>query len=573
MFKVLNCWVPAAAVVLALVSCVGGCAREPRATPPSGPPPAVELGAALTLLPLRTSHDRVATLLDSGGSAHVLIAAADTREVHHVVVSPAGDVRRERVVAGRSPASLSAAFDRSGRLHLLLGDDHFVRDDTGWTSGAGTPWQGPDIAVRQARLLPYPDGLVWAFVVDGSVFDVRGRWDWFVVGGAYAAVVFPWFSASEKFVLVVDDAPRPIWYLLDPQDNRDVRHVMSAADASGVLHVVYGASRTLVVSEEQPRYVQLRPSSAPVAAPLAAHGPSHAITLYPLNGERLVLLQTGLVDLAQTAFAVAPEGGTLLLVRAYGAAFLRASGTWSPPLRLPLAHFSEPRLAPAGGDAFHLMAVDGDKVLYLLYTPNGWSTPVEVGETKVSTLTGRVGDAVQIASAGQNRAFLVWPGAAGIVGRWIEGAHALIARVRSERIDLGDGNSIPKQLLDFARGQATLATPAWAHAFTQAEAAGAHLMLARQLHDDAQWETLARVVLDDGYGDDLRWYFLGRAAEGLALCDAAEAYYAVSQTRSQRLVTRCWTCAGLQFPQVVEQRMRVIGDMRTTGRCLSPPQP
>ena len=98
-------------------------------------------------------------------------------------------------------------------------------------------------------------------------------------------------------------------------------------------------------------------------------------------------------------------------------------------------------------------------------------------------------------------------------------------------------------------------------------------MLARQLHDDAQWETLARVVLDDGYGDDLRWYFLGRAAEGLALCDAAEAYYAVSQTRSQRLVTRCWTCAGLQFPQVVEQRMRVIGDMRTTGRCLSPPQP
>lgn len=120
-------------------------------------------------------------------------------------------------------------------------------------------------------------------------------------------------------------------------------------------------------------------------------------------------------------------------------------------------------------------------------------------------------------------------------------------------------------------------TPGWTSGLTEAAAAGFHSSLAKQLHDNGQWESLALLVLTDNYGDDLRWYFLGRAAEGMALCDAAETYYSLSKERSGKFVTRCKSigsgpCGGFSFPEDLEERFQTVQVMRAAGKCLIPPR-
>jgi hypothetical protein len=85
---------------------------------------------------------------------------------------------------------------------------------------------------------------------------------------------------------------------------------------------------------------------------------------------------------------------------------------------------------------------------------------------------------------------------------------------------------------------------------------------------------LATVVLKDNYGDALRWYYLGRAAEGMALCDTAEIYYRVSRERSENLWTRCWSyaCTGLNVKELLDERSAAIATLRAEGKCqVAPP--
>ena len=560
---------------MTLALSLGGCAHEPPVGP-MRPSPAMRLEPRLDVLGFRTSHDLVTTLLDSQGNAHVIVAAGSSKQVYHAVVSPNGEIQRELVAAERSPSSISAAFDSVGRLHLLMDDIHLMREVAGWTADANTPWDMAGIEVRQPRLAQGRDGLVWTFLVDGKEVGARGRWDWYLLGGAFAAIVVPWHSGSEKLVVVPEaGTAEPLWYVLDPQDNRDARNFMAVADDHGDLYVVYESSRTALVADEQPRYAQIQLKTPKAKEePLPANLP-RSTTLCPVSGKQIVSMPPGLAELHQYSVAVDPDSGTLLVVRAHQPAFALTRGTWSPPLRLPLSLFWEPRLAPAGGDAFHLMTVKEDRVLYLLYTPDGWSAPIELGQTQVAEAYGSIWGALGIASAGHNRAFLVWPSETGIVGRWIQGDREIEARPRSDLVSLGEGISIPNSLLDFAYGKATLVRPGWASGFAEAFAAGSHSSLAKQLHDSGQWESLASLVLNDNYGDDLRWYFLGRAAEGMAFCDAAEIYYRLSKERSERLATRCWpigstACAGLELPEKLAERFRAIRLMRAAGKCLTP---
>ena len=76
------------------------------------------------------------------------------------------------------------------------------------------------------------------------------------------------------------------------------------------------------------------------------------------------------------------------------------------------------------------------------------------------------------------------------------------------------------------------------------------------------------------YGDDLRWYYLGRAAEGMALCDTAEIYYRVSRERSESFWTRClgFGCSGLDVKALLTERSAAIAAMRADGNCaVTPP--
>ncbi|WP_303723053.1 hypothetical protein [Malonomonas rubra] len=130
---------------------------------------------------------------------------------------------------------------------------------------------------------------------------------------------------------------------------------------------------------------------------------------------------------------------------------------------------------------------------------------------------------------------------------------------------------IPKDLLDFASGKAELVTPSWTMGLSEAWAAGTHTLQNQKLHASEQWEALARAVLNDNYGDDLRWYFLGRAAEGLGLCDTALNYYGISRERSKKFVTRCLGGAcSIDLPEALVDRLNAIEEKRKAGKCISP---
>lgn len=128
---------------------------------------------------------------------------------------------------------------------------------------------------------------------------------------------------------------------------------------------------------------------------------------------------------------------------------------------------------------------------------------------------------------------------------------------------------IPPDLQIFASGKAELEMPGWLSGFGAAAAAGGNSQLTRELHDNGQWVELARTVINDRYGDDLRWYYLGRAAEGMGLCDVAEVYYGISRDRSGRFATRCLgiACAGIHLADALELRLQAIAVMRATGKC------
>ena len=189
-------------------------------------------------------------------------------------------------------------------------------------------------------------------------------------------------------------------------------------------------------------------------------------------------------------------------------------------------------------------------------------------------MLGSIFCALDIASSGNNRAFAVWPTEKGIVGRWVDWTGEVQARPLDSATDQqGDEASISKDLLDFANGKAELITPGWTTGIAAAVAAETNGQLTRNLHDSGHWEALAKVVLNDNYGDDLRWYYLGRAAEGMALCDTAERYYRTSKERSEKFSTRCLgiACHGFNFPQAVEYRLTALEAMRKAGKCSAPP--
>jgi len=76
------------------------------------------------------------------------------------------------------------------------------------------------------------------------------------------------------------------------------------------------------------------------------------------------------------------------------------------------------------------------------------------------------------------------------------------------------------------------------------------------LNEARQWRELAVLVMQIGYTNDLTYYYLGRAAEGLGFGDAAKTYYQISV----RLTSTGITCAadgasycnGQMFPAAAE---------------------
>jgi S1-C subfamily serine protease len=77
-----------------------------------------------------------------------------------------------------------------------------------------------------------------------------------------------------------------------------------------------------------------------------------------------------------------------------------------------------------------------------------------------------------------------------------------------------------------------------------------------------RWRELADLVQRKGINNDLAWYYLGRAAEGLQQAELARTYYqrSVDRTKSGKYSHRCQgkvisMCDGFDFPDVAQTRL------------------
>jgi S1-C subfamily serine protease len=77
-----------------------------------------------------------------------------------------------------------------------------------------------------------------------------------------------------------------------------------------------------------------------------------------------------------------------------------------------------------------------------------------------------------------------------------------------------------------------------------------------------RWRELADLVQRKGINNDLGWYYLGRAAEGLGDTDLARTYYqrSIDRTKSGKYSHRCQgkvmsMCDGFDFPDVTQARL------------------
>ncbi len=82
----------------------------------------------------------------------------------------------------------------------------------------------------------------------------------------------------------------------------------------------------------------------------------------------------------------------------------------------------------------------------------------------------------------------------------------------------------------------------------------------KALHDSQAWEPLAREVLDIGFSQDIAWYYLGAAAEGLGLSVPASRYYQQAASLARQTGTHCKgsfadLCNGIPLPNRAEERL------------------
>jgi hypothetical protein len=92
------------------------------------------------------------------------------------------------------------------------------------------------------------------------------------------------------------------------------------------------------------------------------------------------------------------------------------------------------------------------------------------------------------------------------------------------------------------------------------------------LNETRQWRELAVLVMQIGYTNDLTYYYLGRAAEGLGFWDAAKTYYRISVRLTSAGIT-CRAegadyCNGQVFPAAAQTELAEL-----TAPPPTPPRP
>jgi len=407
---------------------LAGCIQTPPA--PAGDPVAVELGPVVRLLDVPTSTEQVRAVIDEHGLAHVVIASSGDKSLRHVVVDRAGAIPLGEVVRSNvTTPTLDAAFDSAGRLHVLAGPQHFVRESSGAWSDAATPWAAAGLETVAPQFVAggaHDRPLLYAFDVRGKALGAAPRWDIYGLGGYGAGIVWPWRTRGSRLAVVAEDGGRyERWTVVDLDDNEDVADWRAIADPEGRVHVVYDAQRNLLAVQSQPRYACIEPAPQDDAVPLqeiaGRRVRSVAGTAMPLTDEAPSIGQG-----AALGFASATR--ELLLVRQHFGGRVFRDGLWGPGLPWPLSLAWEPRVAPQARSRFDVV-VTGTRsespgghespVFYLQFHDGRWSAPVELAGAKVAAFFGTVWGAVQVAGDGNGHLLVTWPAPDGIDARWL----------------------------------------------------------------------------------------------------------------------------------------------------------
>lgn len=85
----------------------------------------------------------------------------------------------------------------------------------------------------------------------------------------------------------------------------------------------------------------------------------------------------------------------------------------------------------------------------------------------------------------------------------------------------------------------------------------------RAYYEQRDWESLAREVLDVGYAQDISWFYLGAAAEGMGLPYAPQ-YYRQAVTLAGHKDTHCKgqfsdVCNGIDLPRQAGEALNRLG--------------
>jgi hypothetical protein len=98
---------------------------------------------------------------------------------------------------------------------------------------------------------------------------------------------------------------------------------------------------------------------------------------------------------------------------------------------------------------------------------------------------------------------------------------------------------------------------------------------ARALYNARAWNDLAMNVLRIGYADDLSYFYLGKAAEGLGHYRAAENYYRLSRAAPLKCADIYGDCYGFVFPRDARSASPAIASNKPAEvkRANPPPTP
>ena len=82
------------------------------------------------------------------------------------------------------------------------------------------------------------------------------------------------------------------------------------------------------------------------------------------------------------------------------------------------------------------------------------------------------------------------------------------------------------------------------------------------LEKTEQWQALADKVMEIGFFQNLTYYYLGRAAEGLGYYDAALNYYTISGSTGLQCLPQYNSCNGIIFPDILYSRIATVKDAK-----------